>query len=591
MPALTTTLDTWSTGYRGNRSAMLRRLDELTHALRQARAAGGERVVTRHHARDRLLARERVELLVDRDSPLLELSPTAAWGTGYPVGAAAVTALGIVEGHPCVIIANEPTLRGGAVNQYTVRKVRRAIALACREDLPVVNLADSVGPDLPEGHEPAFPGDPVRGDLARLAANQAITVTVVFSGAVVPGTTAAPDLSDVTIIVRTPVESNASSAPPCDLTPADLVANDEWEAINLARQAVRRAGTPAPWPAPNLSRTAGARPDLDVPSPGAPAILGAPTRDPDELLGVVPLEPDEPVGAREVLLRILDDSYLDEFRPGYASSLSAGWASIHGYPLAVVADPGPAADPASARRLAQFIRFVNASGVPLLILDGTGSRTPGTDVAEAAADGKHRSGRYAGPGTTDLLMTCQTPIVALQVGPTRGFAPTAGSMATATPTDPASDIAAFRFRWPTGRLDTGDDRQAEVSLRVARQRAETDGQPFDEAEAAAVQASLARRREHESTALFRSGMVEDDGIIDPRDTRTTLGLCLAVLACGGGRPTATVPCARGARGPQGAHQVEAPPRGACRAEPTSASATTTSAASARMVPGTRRESR
>src|SRR3954447_20885413 len=126
MPILNSALDPRGDVYLDNREAMLERLAELESALRQSRGGGGEKYVTRHHARGKLLPRERIELLVDRDSPFLEICPVAAWGTDYPVGASVVTGIGIVEGTPCVIVANDPTVRGGAVNPFSLKKTQRA---------------------------------------------------------------------------------------------------------------------------------------------------------------------------------------------------------------------------------------------------------------------------------------------------------------------------------------------------------------------------------------------------------------------------------------------------------------------------------
>src|SRR5947209_18379438 len=139
MPVLTSTLDPRSQSYLDNRAAMLDRLGELDSAVQQARGGGGEKYVSRHHARGKLLARERIELLIDRDSPFLELSPVAAWGTDYPIGASVVTGIGIVADTPCVIVANDPTVRGGAVNPFTLRKTQRASEIARVNRLPLIN--------------------------------------------------------------------------------------------------------------------------------------------------------------------------------------------------------------------------------------------------------------------------------------------------------------------------------------------------------------------------------------------------------------------------------------------------------------------
>ena len=169
MAVLRSTVDAASPAARDNRAAMLARLAELDEALAQARAGGGERYVTRHHARGKLLARERIELLIDRDSPLLELCPVAGWGSDHPVGASVVTGIGVVEGVECVLIANDPTVRGGAVNPYSLKKTQRAGAIAAANRMPMINLVESGGADLPNQAEIFIPGGKAFRDLTQLS--------------------------------------------------------------------------------------------------------------------------------------------------------------------------------------------------------------------------------------------------------------------------------------------------------------------------------------------------------------------------------------------------------------------------------------
>ena len=149
MPVLHSAVDPHGKVFADNRTAMLERIAELDAAQTQALAGGGERYTQRHHARGKLLARERIELLVDRDAPFLELMSVAAYGSDYPVGAGVVTGIGIVSGVPCMIIANDPTVRGGAVNPYTLRKTQRAGVIVAENRLPLINLVESGGADLP----------------------------------------------------------------------------------------------------------------------------------------------------------------------------------------------------------------------------------------------------------------------------------------------------------------------------------------------------------------------------------------------------------------------------------------------------------
>jgi acetyl-CoA carboxylase carboxyltransferase component len=149
VPVLTSHVDLDGETYRANRAAQLALLDELGQQVEQAIAGGGERYQQRHRDRGRLLARERIELLVDPDSPFLELSALAAWGTGFTVGASIVTGIGVISGVECVIIAHDPTVRGGAMNPYSLRKTLRALEIARVNRLPVMNLVESGGADLP----------------------------------------------------------------------------------------------------------------------------------------------------------------------------------------------------------------------------------------------------------------------------------------------------------------------------------------------------------------------------------------------------------------------------------------------------------
>src|SRR5215217_1972465 len=335
MTVLDTTIDPRTPGYLQNRSAMLERLAELEAALEAARAGGGEKWVTRHHARGKLLPRERVEMLLDQDSPFLELSPVAAWGSEFPIGASVVTGIGVVEGVECVVIANDPTVDGGAVNPYTVEKIRRAARIASVNRLPLVNLVESTGAAAPAGPPP---GGAIARDLSQLTADRVPTVCVVF-GATTGDAAYLPALSDYTIMVRghakmltihpQPVRAAAAngrtapevrSAPtvPAGVTgPADQLAEDERDGLRLARQCVRRFNWHKRGPGPRR----------------VPPL--APRYDAEDLLTLANADIFDP---REVLARVLDDSDFDEFKPTHGTALVTGWGELHGYPIGVLAN-------------------------------------------------------------------------------------------------------------------------------------------------------------------------------------------------------------------------------------------------------------
>jgi acetyl-CoA carboxylase carboxyltransferase component len=437
---LDTTLDPRDPAYLEGRSTTMQWLASLESALDEARAGGGEKWVTRHHARGKLLPRERIEMLLDQDSPFLELSPVAALGSEFPVGASVVTGIGVVEGIECVVIANDPTVAGGAVNPYTAQKIRRAARIASENRLPLVNLVESSGEAAPAGS--------IARELSRLTADRVPTVCVVF-GSTSGDAAYLPALSDYTIVVRghakvltihpqrSGVEVRATPVVPAGPPgPADQLAEDERDGLRLARQCVRRFN----WRKQGLSaRTT--RP-------------GGPRHDPEALLSLAAADPAT-FDAREVLARILDDSDFDEFKPGQGSVLVAGWGELHGYPLGVLAGPGVWLSPAESQKAVHFLQLANATATPVLFLRYRGE-TKNNDEAGV---------RHDAP-LVHAVAKSTVPHLVLTIGPEPGGTPD------------RADQPRFQFSWPR-----------------------------PPAEPAAT----------------------DDGVIDPRDTRTVLGLCLSAV--------------------------------------------------------------
>jgi acetyl-CoA carboxylase carboxyltransferase component len=450
MTVLDTAVDPRSAAHLENRGAMLERLADLESALEAARAGGGEKNVTRHHARGKLLPRERVELLLDQDAPFLELSPVAAWGTEFPVGASVVTGVGVVEGVECVIVAHDPTVHGGAVNPYTERKVRRAAEIAGTNRLPLLTLVESTGSGS------AAPGA-AAGDLGRLSAHRVPTICVVFG----PATADAaylPALSDYTVLVGqaraelAPGGDDRDPADPAHL--ADFRAEDERDGIRLARQCVRRLNWRKQGPSPRTAQPA------------------RPRHEPEDLLTIAGSYPATPFEPREVFARILDGSVFDEFKPAYGPGLVCGWGEIHGYPVALLAVGGAPAGPES-RKAAHFVQLANASATPLLELRHPGDGTvAGGDVTAAAL-------------LVNALANSVVPRLAVTVGAGEG-----------------DREHRFHFRWPSNPLPAG------------------------------LVPSPGGEAPKKSPALHASGRLHDDGVIDPRDTRTVLGLCLSAVHSG-----------------------------------------------------------
>src|SRR6201999_3153156 len=325
--------------YRANRAAQLALLDELGKQLEQAIAGGGERYQQRHRDRGRLLVRERIELLVDPDSPFLELSALAAWGTQFTVGASIVTGIGVVSGVECVIIAHDPTVRGGTMNPYTLRKNLRALEIAKTNRLPVINLVESGGADLPTQSELFVFAGKIFHDLTELSAMGVTTIALVFGNSTAGGAYV-PGMCDYAVLVdgrakvflggpplvkmATGEESDDESLGGAAMHSrvsglSDYFATGELDCIRLGRQIMadlhwRKLGPPP---------TAAADP---------------PRYDPDELLGIVSADFRTPFDPREGLARAVDGSRFDEYKPRYGTSLVTGWASVHGYPVGVLAN-------------------------------------------------------------------------------------------------------------------------------------------------------------------------------------------------------------------------------------------------------------
>src|SRR5215217_686059 len=306
MGVLASRLDPSSDAYRANRAANLELLAELDRQLAQSRAGGGRKYVDRHRARGKLLARERVELLLDRDGPFLELSPLAAWGTDFPVGASGVTGVGPVAGVECVVTANDPTVRGGATNPFGLRKTLRAMEIAECNRLPLVQLIESSGADLPTQAEIFIPGGAVFRNLTRLSRAGVPTVALVF-GSSTAGGAYVPGMSDHTVMVAGRAKVFLGGAPLVKMATgeeadeeelggaemhattsglADHLAVDERDCIRLGRQVVRNLNWRKLGPGPTRS-------------------ADEPRYDPEELLGLAPVDLKQPADVHEMLARVV----------------------------------------------------------------------------------------------------------------------------------------------------------------------------------------------------------------------------------------------------------------------------------------------
>jgi acyl-CoA carboxylase subunit beta len=514
MTVLPTRVDRSAPQFRENRAAMLAKLDELERELARARAGGGKRYVERHRARGKLLPRERIERLVDRDAPFLELSPLAAVGTEYVVGASLVTGVAVVEGVECMLIAHDPTVRGGATNPYTLRKALRAMDVARENRLPVVNLVESGGADLPRQAEIFVPGGAMFRNLTQLSQLRIPTISLVFGNATAGGAYL-PGLCDYVVMVRGQAKVFLGGPPLVRMATgevatdeelggaemhsrvsgvSDFLAEDEVDALRLGREIVARLG----W------RKLG-------PGPSQPC--DDPLHDPEDLLGLAPTDLRRPTEVREVIARIVDGSRFDEFKPLYGVNLVTGWASIHGFPVGILANDLGVLFSDESEKAAQFIQLANRSDTSLVFLQNT----TGYMVGKAY---EQRGMIKDGSKMINAVSNSGVPHVTVAIGASYG-AGNYGMCGRAY--DPR-----FLFAWPNSKTAVmGPQQLAGVLSIVARQGAEAAGKPYDEEKDAAVRKLVEEQIERESLAPYNTALLYDDGIIDPRDTRTVLGLALS----------------------------------------------------------------
>lgn len=505
-----------------NREAMLTKLDELAteHAL--AVAGGGPKYVDRHHARGKLLARERIELLVDPGSAFLELSPLAGWGSDFTVGASVVTGIGVVEGVECVIVANDPTVKGGTTNPWSLKKTERAAQIAAENHLPTISLVESGGADLPTQKEIFIPGGRAFRNLTQASAARRPTIALVFGNSTAGGAYV-PGMSDYTVMVKgaakvflggpplvkmaTGEESDDESLGGAEMHArvsglADYLAEDEHDAIRIGRRIVAR-----------LNR-GGSRPvEPDWREPDA---------DPDDLLDLIPTDLKEPFDPREVISRVCDgvgpdnEVAFDEFKPLYGPSLVTGWARLHGRQIGILANAQGVLFSEEAQKATQFVQLANQVDVPLLFLHNTTGYMVGAEYEQGGII-KH------GAQMINAVANSTVPHLAVVIGASYG----AGNYGmNGRAYDPR-----FLFTWPNAKSAVmGPQQLAGVLSIVARAAAEGRGQTYDEAGDAAMRQLVEGQIEEQSLPFFLSGMVYDDGVIDPRDTRTVLAICLSAIA-------------------------------------------------------------
>ncbi len=527
MPVLESKLDTRSEVFQQNLSDMQERLDQLQELYDEAAQGGGEEAMARLKSREKMPIRERIAHALDRDAPFLEISPLAAWRSPYAIGSGFVVGIGTIEDVECVILGHDPSVRAGAFNNFNSKKLMRGLEIARENRLPYVQFVESAGADL--RGQGGSGGDPEVAlqrnvghfaesgrlfyEITELSKMRIPTISVVF-GASTAGGAYQPGMSDYNIFIKNQSKvflggvaltkmATGEDANEEDLGGADMhtqvsglgdyLAKDEMDGIRLCREVVAHLNWRKLGPERN--------PDFEEP-----------VHDSKDLLGMVSKDLKSPFDIREVVARIADGSYFEEFKPLYGPTLICGWTTIHGYRIGILGNNGPLFSE-SSEKAAQFIQLCNQIDVPLLFLHNITGYMVGTAFEQG---GITKNGSKMINAVSNSTVPHITIILAASYG-----AGNYGMSGRAFGTR-------FTYVWPFSKIAVmGGKQMAGVMSIVGRASAERRGLEFDE-EADRERAEASEYWQNEgSDGLFATSRVADDGMIDPRDTRAVIAMSLS----------------------------------------------------------------
>lgn len=519
MPALATRLNRLDAATQANRTALLALIDKLNQEQETSRFQGKEKHIAKARSRGQLLARERIELLLDADSPFLELMPLAGWGrkSSVALGSTLLAGIGLVGGVITLICSNVGTVKGGTIDEVTLQKGLRLNEIALQNRLPVIYLVESGGANLPEQAKIFNFGGITFREITRRSKLDIPTIAIVFGNATAGGAYV-PGMADYVIMVRERAKVFLAGPPLVKMATqevadeeslggaemhssisgvSDYLADDEPHALFLAREL--------------MAELRHSRPQH---TPPAPAEVQPPRFDADELLDIVPADVTQPVDPRELIARIVDGSQFHEFKPDFGTTLVTGYARIHGYEVGILANQGVIFSD-SANKGAHFIQLCNRAQKPLLFLQNVTGFMVGTRYEQEGII-KH------GAKLINAVSNSDVPAITVMIGASYG----AGNYAMCG----RAYEPRFVFSYPNAKIAVmGPDQLAGVMDIIQREAAAKAGQPYDEQQAEFIKGMVKQQIETESNAFYATGQLWDDGLIDPRQTRDVLGLSLAVV--------------------------------------------------------------
>ena len=530
-PIFKSNLDTKSEQYLQNKKMMLEKLVFLDELLDLAELGGGQRHHERLAKRGKMPVRERIMNVLDPDSPFLEIQPYAGYGTNnYNVGGGCVSGIGIISGVECVIFANDPTVKAGAMTVYVGEKWNRAMEISRDNHIPFISFVESAGGDLsvsgsgggenppeaPSLHQNHFASTGrFFYDMTELSKLRIPVISVVF-GSSTAGGAYQPGMSDYNIFIKgqskaflagPPLVKMATGEESDDETLggakmhseqsglSDYLAENEMDALRICRQVVSHLN----WIKKGM---------------GPQKISTNPVYDSEELLGIISEDLKSAVDIREIIARFSDGSKFEEFKPLYGPTMVCGWTSIHGYQVGILGNNGPIY-PESAEKAATFIQLCNKRNIPLIFLHNVTGFLVGKDFESQGIIKK-------GSQLINAVSNSTVPHITFIVGASYG----AGTYAMSG----KAFNNRFTFLWPTAKIAVmGPEQMAGVMSIVRKAKALRDGKDFDEKADDALKKMVIDYLEKLSRGLVASSMVTDDGIIDPRDTRDIIGFCLSII--------------------------------------------------------------
>ena len=518
MTVIETKLDARSQDFQANRSAMLGLVEELRIRLAQVSRGGDEAARARHRGRGKLLPRDRINLLLDPGSPFLELSSLAAWDvySDDVPAAGIITGIGRVAGRQCVIVCNDPTVKGGTYFPITVKKHLRAQRVAQENCLPCIYLVDSGGAHLPSQDE-VFPDEQHFGRIFFNQANLSaagIPQIAVAMGSCTAGGAYVPAMSDDSVIVRNQGTIFLGGPPLVKATTgevvsaeelgggdvhtrlsgvADHLAENDAHALGIARRIVGNLGV-------------GVRAELDLREPVEPRYPA------EDLYGIIPSDTRKPYDIREVIARVVDDSDLDEWKARYGTTLVTGFAGIWGMPVGIIANNGILFSE-SALKGAHFIELACQRRIPLVFLQNiTGFMVGQRYESEGIA--KH------GAKLVTAVACAKVPKLTVIVGGSFG----AGNYGMCG----RAYSPRFLWMWPNARISVmGGDQAANVLATVRRDVIEAKGGKWSAVEEETFKAPIRQQYEEQGNPYYATARLWDDGVIDPANTRMCLALGLS----------------------------------------------------------------